>query len=131
MNIPDSEIKVLFSRAGGHGGQNVNKTSTRVQLSWNIGQSARFTAQEKDRLRQRLKNRLTKSDEIVITAAEERSQSANRHRALKRLVNLVEKALQKNKIRIPTKATYSSKLRRMDSKRALTLKKKTRKFIEY
>lgn len=130
MNIPESEVKVLFSRAGGHGGQNVNKTSTRVQLSWNVGQSSSFSAEEKAHIRNRLKNRLTRSDEIIVTATEERSQSANRARAMKRLLNLVAKALQKPKVRIPTKATYSSKLKRLNSKRALTLKKKARKIFE-
>lgn len=130
MFIPENEFELLFSRSGGKGGQNVNKTSTRVQLKWNIGRSVSFSDEEKSLLRENLKNRLTTNDELIISVDEERSQFANRERAISRLESLVENALIRKKKRKATKRTFASHLKRLDSKRKISQKKRGRKMIE-
>lgn len=115
--IPESEIKMTFARSSGAGGQNVNKTATKVILHWKVGESDVFSDTEKDRIRIKLANRLNDEDEIVIMAEEERSQLQNRIQALSRLQSLVDEALIIPKKRKPTKPTYSSKLKRLETKK--------------
>ena len=114
--IPESEMKITFARSSGAGGQNVNKTSTKAVLHWKVGESTVFSTTEKDRIRTKLTNRLNDQDEIVIMAEEERSQLQNKLQAITRLQSLVEEALIIPKKRKPTKPTYSSKLKRLETK---------------
>lgn len=130
MRIPISELEIVFSRSSGPGGQNVNKVSSRVQIKWNLSKSRYFTPAEKDRIRERLKNRLTQGGEIIVSAAEERSQQKNRDLAIKRLDNLVQGALKIPKKRFQTKPTFVSKLKRLDNKKRKSWLKKLRKSLE-
>lgn len=115
--IPQYELTITFARSGGKGGQNVNKTSTKVIVHWSVGKSRVFSSEQKDRIRHKLANRLTNNDEIVVMAEEERSQTQNRERAVARLQALVSRALQMPKKRTSTKPSYSSKLKRLESKK--------------
>ena len=128
--IPKSEIKITFARSSGAGGQNVNKTSTKAILHWNVEASAVFGAFEKERIRKKLKGRLNDRDEIVIMAEEERSQPQNRAQALARLQTLVSEALIIAKRRRPTKPTYSSKLKRLETKKQRSQIKASRRGVE-
>ena len=125
--IPQSEIKMTFARSSGAGGQNVNKTSTKVILHWKVGESSVFNDLEKKRIRNKLVNRLNDEDEIVVMAEEERSQLQNRVQALTRLQSLVSKALIIPKKRKPTKPTYSSKLKRLETKKQRSIIKANRR----
>lgn len=127
--IPESEIKISFARSSGAGGQNVNKTSTKVILHWSVGESIVFTEEEKDRIRTKLNNRLNDKDEIVIMAEEERSQIQNRLSALARLQEEVSQALIVPKRRRATKPTYSSQLKRLEVKKQRSQIKSSRRFI--
>ncbi|HBU06554.1 MAG TPA: aminoacyl-tRNA hydrolase [Candidatus Magasanikbacteria bacterium] len=128
--IPESEIKMTFARSSGAGGQNVNKTSTKVILHWRVGDSTVFSDIEKDRIRNKLVGRLNDKDEIVIMAEEERSQIQNRIEALTRLQILVAEALVIPKKRRPTKPTYSSKLKRLETKKQRSEIKAGRRGLE-
>jgi ribosome-associated protein len=127
--IPESEMKITFARSSGAGGQNVNKTSTKAVLHWKVGESTVFSTTEKDRIRTKLTNRLNDQDEIVIMAEEERSQLQNKLQAITRLQSLVEEALIIPKKRKPTKPTYSSKLKRLETKKQRSIKKASRRAL--
>lgn len=124
--VPESEISEQFSRSGGRGGQNVNKLSTKAEVRWNVGESKAFSDEEKEKIQQVLGNRISKKGELVITSQEERSQLQNRERAIERLNKLVNDALVPEKERKPTKPTAGSKERRLEEKRQLGEKKKSR-----
>lgn len=126
MHIPDNEITINFSRSSGKGGQNVNKVESRVQASWNVDRSNFFNYEQKQQIKQSLKNKLTNEGNIQVVAEAERSQLQNRMQAIARLNTLVQKSLHKAKIRIPTKVSYGAKMERLQIKRKTSLLKKSR-----
>jgi ribosome-associated protein len=125
--VPESEIKLDFVRSSGPGGQNVNKTSSKVQLRWHVGGSASFTEAQKAAIRTRAGRRLNAADEVVISAETERSQSQNRAEVVRRLQELVAAALTPRKTRKPTRVSKSQKRQRLDAKRQVAQKKRDRK----
>src|SRR4051794_11892335 len=90
--IPDTELLERFSRSSGPGGQGVNTTDSRVELRWNIAESAALVHEQRSRLLERLSSRVT-DGEIVVVASEHRSQLQNRNAARARLAALVGEAL--------------------------------------
>lgn len=128
--IPNHEIELVFVRGTGPGGQNVNKTSTKVQLRWNIDRSMVFSDKQKTMIRHALRSRMNKEGEIVIQAGDTRSQSQNRETAIERLERLVTKALVPHVRRIPTRPTRSSREARLESKKRRGLTKALRKNID-
>ncbi len=129
--IPERELNIEFVRASGPGGQNVNKVSTKAQLRWSVGASPIFSPEQKKRIRQALSNRLTKDDEILISSDEERSQLANKEKAVARLYELVQNALLVPKERKATRPSKSSRERRLQEKSKRSEVKKGRRKIEY
>jgi ribosome-associated protein len=124
--IPRDEIIEKFSRAGGAGGQNVNKLSTKAEVRWNVGKSKLFSQEEKEKIKRALANKINKEGELIVVSQETRTQSQNRELAIERLNNLVKSALITRKKRKPTKPTKASKERRLSSKKRLSEKKKWR-----
>lgn len=114
--IDESEIEESFIRASGPGGQHVNKTSSAVQLRFNVRASHTLPDDVALRLMQLAGHRLTLDGVIVITAQEHRSQLRNREEALARLIDLIREATVRQKVRRPTKPTRGSKERRLESK---------------
>jgi len=105
-----------FSRAGGPGGQNVNKVNTKATLRLRLCDIAGLTAAELEKAREALANRITVGDEIVITADEERSQRTNLERAYFRLEALIVSAGRLPKTRRPTKPSKAARERRLREK---------------
>ena len=124
--IPRSELDVRVSRSSGAGGQHVNKTSSRVEIFWNVASSKAVSDEERARLLDKLQSRLTSEGNIRVVASDMRSQSRNREIAEERLAELVRRALVIPRKRRPTKPTRASKEARLDEKKRQATKKRDR-----
>jgi ribosome-associated protein len=126
LTIPASEINWRFSRSSGPGGQHVNTSDSRVELSWNIGESAALDEAQRLRLETRLGPRLV-SGTITVTASERRSQLRNREIALAKLSDIVRSALAPDAApRRRTSRTRGSNLRRLAAKEQRSATKQQR-----
>jgi len=114
--IGDEEIQERFVRASGPGGQHVNKTSSAVELRFDVNSSPSLPDGIKARLIKLAGARMTEDGVLVLFVQSTRSQEMNRRVARERLVALIQRAIEPPKPRRPTKPTYASKLRRLDSK---------------
>lgn len=113
--IPDSEIEISAVRSSGPGGQNVNKTSSAVQLRFDVAASS-LPDPVKARLLALADSRLSTNGVLVIKAQSTRSFESNKADALARLSALVERASVLPKARRATKPTFGAKLRRLAGK---------------
>lgn len=126
MRVPLAEIHLDFVRSSGPGGQNVNKTSSKVQLRWHVGRSRAFTEEEKGLIHQYLRKRLNNAGEIVLASDRLRSQLQNRAFVVEQLQRLVSQALVRRAKRKATRPTRASKERRIEGKKIHSQKKRAR-----
>jgi ribosome-associated protein len=126
LSIPRDELDVRVSRSSGAGGQHVNKTSSRVEIFWNIPGSRVLTEEQRARLGEKLSSRLTTDGSIRVVASDMRSQSRNRELAEERLAEMVARSLIVPKKRKATKPTKAAKQARLDAKRRHSNKKRKR-----
>jgi ribosome-associated protein len=111
-----TEIHFKATRSSGKGGQNVNKVSTKVILIFDIEKSGTLNNTMKSLLKSRLGKRITSKGELRITVSKERSQARNRKTALLKFLKIIEKALQEDKVRIPTRPLKSASENRLKNK---------------
>jgi ribosome-associated protein len=126
--IPRAELSVRATRAGGPGGQHVNTSSTRIELTWNVPASAALSDAEKGRALQMLASRLDSDGTLRIVASDTRSQRQNLELAEQRLAALVRRALVVPRARKKTRPTRASVERRIAEKKRAGAKKRDRKF---
>jgi ribosome-associated protein len=123
-------IRFSFSRSSGKGGQNVNKVNTKVTAHLPISACGFLSEDEKLRIRKKLAARINSEDEIVLQVQDERSQFANREKAVVRFAKLLEAALKVEKKRVKTKPSASSRNRRIRLKKTIGEKKRLRRYNE-
>lgn len=126
VKIRPEEIHFDFVRASGPGGQNVNKVATAVQLRFNGVHSQSINSETRERLIKLAGKRVNASGEIIIEARRFRTQQRNREDALQRLQDLIEKASRPPRVRVKSRPTVSSKLRRLEQKKRRSAVKKLR-----
>ena len=126
ISINENELHISYIRASGPGGQHVNKVATAAQLRFDAQSSPAINAAMFKRLVTLAGQRMTSDGEVVITASRFRTQSDNREDAINRLVALLKQAATKPKFRVHTKPTRASKERRLNTKKVLGNRKKTR-----
>jgi ribosome-associated protein len=115
--VPDRELSERFSRSSGPGGQGVNTTDSRVELSFDVARSPSLPETTRARMLSRLEGRLV-DGVVTVTASEHRAQLANRRAARERLAGLLtEAAAPPPRKRRPTRPSRAANQRRLDSKK--------------
>lgn len=127
LTIPEGELAWRFSRSSGPGGQGVNTTDSRVELSWDVEASAVLSDSQRARLLARLDKRLV-AGVLTVTASENREQLRNRAAARTRLAVLVAEGLAPPpRQRRATRPTRGSQERRLAAKKQRTTTKQMRR----
>jgi ribosome-associated protein len=114
--IDERDLSWSFVRGSGPGGQNVNKVATTAQLRFDVTASSALDAAGKERLRRLAGSRITADGGLLIIARTHRTQEGNRREALARLTDLVARAAIAPRLRVATKPTRGSQLRRVEQK---------------
>lgn len=131
MKDLSSEFEFAAVRSSGPGGQNVNKTASKVEIRFNVDNSLLLTEVEKQKIKEKLANHITNDSEIIITAQTDRSQLKNKETAIKKFYRLLEKAFVTPKPRKATQPSAASKEVRREKKRRQADKKAQRQKREW
>jgi ribosome-associated protein len=114
--IDEDEVIQRAARASGPGGQHVNKTSSAIEIRFDIANSPSLPEDVKERLKRIGGSRVTQDGVLVLFVQTQRSLEMNRQEGIARLIELIRRATEKPKPRRPTKPTYASKLKRLEGK---------------
>lgn len=129
VRIEDSEIQYDFIRASGPGGQNVNKVASSVQLRFDVRNSPALYPDVKERLIKLAGSRMTDEGILIIEAKRYRTQEQNRFDAIQRLITLIQKALEKPKVRRATRPSLTAKAAWVGDKKKHGEIKRTRRLV--
>lgn len=127
ITIPFSEFSFTFSRSGGAGGQNVNKVNSKVVLEWNMAISPILSWSVKERFRTKYKGFINEEGIVQITGQRHRSQKANIDDCIQKLHEMIEEVFTPPKTRKATKPKRSAILKRLNTKKKDSEKKRMRK----
>ena len=128
LAIPLHELHFRYSRSGGPGGQNVNRTETRVELLFDVAHSPSLSEGQRARLVERLATRLDRDGVLHIVSSATRSQLENRADAVARFQALLHAALKSQKHRLATRPTAAGRERRLSGKRHRSQLKSHRRY---
>lgn len=127
LRLPLSELRLSFDRSPGPGGQNVNKVNTRVELRFDVLASPSLSPEQRERLVEGLRTRLSREGILIVRSARSRSQARNREDCLGKFAALLAAALRPPPpARRPTRPARAARTRRMDEKRRLGDRKSQR-----
>lgn len=121
------ELTFKSVRSSGSGGQHVNKVSSKVELSFNLNTSLALNDAQKQRVKQKLKHRLTKDYVLILQCDQSRSQHRNKDLVIKRFLDLIKFGLLIPKRRLPTKVPKAVIRKRLNNKRKRSEKKMNRR----
>jgi len=121
------EIFFRTARSGGKGGQHVNKVETMVEAWWSVPDSRFFTEEQKQTILEKLKHHINKEGMLMMKSQESRSQSANKKKALAKMLQRVNQSLLKKKARMKTKPAASVIEKRLQLKKQQGEKKMRRR----
>jgi len=124
--IPEIEIRLAASRSSGPGGQNVNKVSSKVTLSFDVRESSALSPEQKQKIMGRLATRINKEGILQVVSQRTRSQELNREDVLERFSELLRRALTPRTPRVKTRVPAAEQQRRLDNKRKRGITKQTR-----
>jgi ribosome-associated protein len=126
--IPRSELVVRATRSGGPGGQHVNTSSTRIEVTWDVMRTRALSEDERQRVVARLGARVSDEGTVRVVASDSRSQRQNRERAESRLSDLIRRALAVPKARKRTRVPRGAVEARLENKRHLRERKRQRRW---
>ena len=122
------ELIYKASRSSGAGGQNVNKVSTKVELSFDVMNSFILSEEEKLLLKEKASSKINSEGILKLTSQTERTQLGNKEVVTDKFYKLLQKIFTKKKKRIPTKVSKATKEKRLEEKKILSKKKAERNF---
>jgi Protein chain release factor B len=121
------ELRFKAIRSSGPGGQHVNKTASKIELTFDLENTKALSRQEKDLLKTKLASKLTKTQLLILTCEETRSQHRNKDLAITRFLRLLKANLRVPKKRRPTKPSKSTVRKNTERNTRHALKKALRK----
>jgi ribosome-associated protein len=127
VSIPLAEFDFEYIRSSGPGGQNVNKTSTKVRLRWNVVDSPSIDEGLLQRIQQNYRSRITGEGEFLVTSQRTRDRETNRADCLEKLAEMIRQVATPPKKRRPTRPTRGSKERRLQNKKQRSQRKEMRR----
>jgi ribosome-associated protein len=127
LRVPLAELEFRATRSGGPGGQHVNKSSTRVEVTWDVASSPALSEEQRQRLLVRLASRLDSTGRLRLVSSGTRSQLRNREDVTERLREVVAQALVVPKARKRTRPPRAAKAARLENKRRRAATKRDRR----
>lgn len=121
-----NELDFKAVRSSGPGGQHANKVSSKVELLFDLEKSNSLDELEKVRLKKHLANRISTTGLLTLQCDDTRSQHQNKSLLIKRFLKLVEKGLEKPKVRRKTRPPKSAVLKRLNTKKKQAERKQQR-----
>lgn len=127
LSIPLVELRFQFSRSGGPGGQRVNRTATRVELTFDVRNSPSLSPAQRSMILDRLRSYIDQDGVLHLVSRSTRSQWRNRQDVIARFSRLLQESLRVPRKRVATQPTGAAKERRLRSKRARSTIKRLRR----
>jgi ribosome-associated protein len=121
------ELNFKATRSSGAGGQHVNKTSSKIELTFDLENSLSLSENEKELLKAKLSSKLTIENVLILFCEETRSQHRNKDIAIKRFLGVLKTNLMRPKRRRITKPSKGAMKRRVETKKRTSFKKILRK----